>query len=67
MVSGWASDWNGRMRTWIRLRLAPEVAEIALIRGAGTVPEEKPLYGLAALELVGEEEGVVLVVMLLQV
>lgn len=47
--------WEGN-RCWV---LVLEL--LTLVRCSGTVPEESPLQGLTALELVFEAEGVVLV------
>lgn len=49
-------------RTWDLLFCEfAEMAHLALIGGAGAVPEEEPLQGLVAFELVGEAEDVFLV------
>lgn len=44
-----------------------EMVDLALVGGASTVPEEHPLEGLVAFEVVGEPEDVVLVEELFQV
>lgn len=57
-----AEEGEGRgfwQRTWdLLLGESTEVVHLALVRGAGAVPEEEPLQGFVAFELVGEAEHV---------